>query len=114
MGANRGAIDVVVPALRHRLGESDGDALPDTAGAPAPEAPIDRIPIAIFLRNIAPWRASAQPPQNSIDDVAIIFGRPSSAALAGLSLNRQQNFKIRHSTSVRSPRLKAASSNLQP
>lgn len=93
MGANRGAIDVVVSALSHRLGESDGHALPDTAGAPAPEASIDRVPVAVLLRDIAPWRPGAKPPQYPIDDVAIVFGRSSSPALARFSLNRQQNLQ---------------------
>src|SRR5262245_37440641 len=41
MGANRSAVDVVMPALGHRLGERDGHTLPHTAGAPAPEAPVN-------------------------------------------------------------------------
>src|SRR3974390_1001440 len=91
MGANRGAIDVVVPALCHGLGESDGDALPDTGGTPSPESPIDRIPVAILLRNVAPWRAGAQSPQDTVDDITIILGWSATAALPRLSLNRQQN-----------------------
>jgi len=34
-----------MPALRHGLGERDGDALPDTGDAPSSEPPIDRIPL---------------------------------------------------------------------
>jgi hypothetical protein len=73
MSANRGAVDVVVPTLRHGLGESDGDALPNTRGAPSPETSIDRIPIAIFLRNITPWRAGA------MQNCAERFGKPGNA-----------------------------------
>jgi hypothetical protein len=91
MGANRGAVDVVVPALGHGLGESDGDTLPDPGGTPPSETPIDRVPIAILLGNVAPRRARAQPPQDAVDDVAIILGRPATAALPGLAFNRQQN-----------------------
>src|SRR5262249_14592256 len=40
-GSNRIAADVVMPALGHRLAERDGHALPHTAGAPAPEAPVN-------------------------------------------------------------------------
>jgi hypothetical protein len=54
--------NVVVSALGHRLSESDGHALPDTGGAPSPEAPIDRISVAIFLRHIALARSCAQRP----------------------------------------------------
>ena len=48
-----------------------GNALPYTGCAPSPEPPIDRVSVAIFLGDVAPWRPSAQPPQNAIDDVAI-------------------------------------------
>jgi len=41
MGANRSAVDVIMPALGHRLGESDTHTVPHTAGAPAPEALVD-------------------------------------------------------------------------
>ena len=90
MGADRGRVDVVMPAVRHRLGESDRHALPDPGDTPSPEAPIDRIPVAVLLGNIAPWRAGAQPPQNAIDDIAIVLGRATPPALPRLSLNRQQ------------------------
>jgi hypothetical protein len=91
MTANRGAVDVVLTALGHGLGERDGDALPDTGDAPSSEPPIDRIPVAILLGNVAPWRASTQSPQNAIDDIAIILGWPATAAIPKFSLNRQQN-----------------------
>ena len=89
MSANRGAVDVVLLALRHRFGESDSDALPNTGGTPSPEPAIYRIPVAILLGNIAPWRASAQSPQNAIDNVAIILGRPATATFPRFSLHRQ-------------------------
>ena len=91
MGANRGAIDVVVAAFGHRFGESNGDALPNPRGAPSSEPPIDRIPVAILLRNVAPGRTCAQPPKNTVDDAAIILGRASSSPPPRFSLNRQQN-----------------------
>jgi hypothetical protein len=42
MGANRSAVDVVMRALGHRLGESGGHTLPDTVGAPARAVPSDK------------------------------------------------------------------------
>src|SRR5580658_390016 len=93
MGANRGGIDVVLTAFRHRLGKSDSHALPDAGGAPSSEAPVDRVPVAVLLRHIAPGRTAAQPPQNAIDNIAIILGWAASAALAGFSFDRQQNLQ---------------------
>ena len=85
---NCGAVDVVVTALGHRFSQSDGDALPNTAGAPSPKTPVDRVPVAVLLRHIAPRRTGAQPPENTVDDVAIVLGRTSPPALPRLSLNR--------------------------
>lgn len=99
MSANGGVVDVVVTALGHRFGESDGDALP--RGAPSPKAPI--VPIAVLRPHIAPRRT-----------VAVVFGRRPRPRLPSSRSTGNKTLKIRHSTSVRSPRLKAASSNLQP
>ena len=89
MGANRRAVDVVVPALRHGLGESNGGALPDARCAPSSEAPKDRVPIAVLLWDVAPWRAGPQPPQDAIDDIAIVLGRPTTPSLSNIPFNRQ-------------------------
>jgi hypothetical protein len=91
VGTNRSGVDVVIPTLSHCFGESDGHALPDTGSAPTSKAPIDRVPVAVLLRHIAPRRASTQPPQNAVDDVAVVLRRSSSTALARFPLNRQQN-----------------------
>ena len=91
--ANRSAVDVVMSALGRGLGESDCHALPDARGTPAPEAPIDRVPVALFLRDIAPRRTRAQPPQDAIDDVSVVLGRPTPPAFAGFAFNRQQHLQ---------------------
>lgn len=78
MGANQSAVDVVVFAFCHRFRKSDGHTLPDTAGAPPPKTPIE-FQLAVLLRHIAPGRAGTQPPQNAIDDVGVILGRPNPA-----------------------------------
>ena len=111
-GANRGAVDVVVPALGHRFGESDRDALPNTGGAPSPKAPVDRIPVAVLLRHVAPGA-----PVRSRHRIPLMMLRLSSGGrprprLPGSRSTGNKTLRIRHSTSVRSPRLKAASSNL--
>jgi hypothetical protein len=93
MGANRGAVDAVVPALGHCFSQSNRDTFPDTAGAPASEPTVDRVPIAVFLRHIPPWRAGPQPPENAVDHIPIVFWRTATSALAWFSLNRQQNLQ---------------------
>lgn len=80
-------------AFRHRLGERDRHALPDARGAPSSEAPVDRVPVAVLLRHVAPRRAAAQTPQDAVDNIAIILGRAASAALAGLAFDRQQTLQ---------------------
>ena len=114
MSTNRGAVDVVVTALGHRFGESDGDALPNTGGAPSPETPVDRVPVAVLFRHVAPRRTGAQPPENAVDDISLSSGGRPRPRFPGSRSTGSNTFRIRHSTSLRSPRLKAASSNLQP
>jgi hypothetical protein len=89
MSTNRGAVDVVVTALGHRFGESDGDALPNTGGAPSPETPVDRVPVAVLFRHVAPRRTGAQPPENAVDDISIVLRRASPSALPRLPFDRQ-------------------------
>src|SRR5262245_23554621 len=91
MGANRRAVDPVMPALDHRLGESDGHTLPHSAGAPAPETPVDRVPFSVLFRHIAPRRTGAKPPQDAVDDVATVRGRAPAASLSRLPFNPQQH-----------------------
>src|SRR5450759_1248885 len=71
---------------------SSAHALPDARRTPSSESTVNRIPVAV-LRYITSRRARAQPPQDAIDDVAIILGRTAPAALARLPLNRQQNLQ---------------------
>lgn len=113
MGANRGGVDAVVAAFRHRLGERDGHALPDARGAPSSEAPVDRVPVAVLLRHVAPWRAAAQPPQDTVDNVAVISGGRPLPRLPASRSTGNKPFKTRHSASVRSPRLTTAPSRIR-
>ena len=47
-------------AVRHHFGQCDGHSLPGPGFAPPSEPPIDRVPIALLGRNIAPGRATAK------------------------------------------------------
>ena len=88
MGADCGAVDAVVPAICHDLGQRHRDCLPDPSFTPSPEPTVDGVPTAIFGRHVAPRSAAAEPPQNAVDDRAILLGRPASATV--LRLNGQQ------------------------
>jgi len=68
MGADCGAIDAVVAAVRHDLGQRHGNGLPDPGFTPSPEPTIDGVPTAIFGRYVASRSAAAEPPQNAVDD----------------------------------------------
>jgi len=108
MGANRGAVDAVMAAVCHDLGQCDRHCLPDPGTAPSPEPPVDRIPVAVSGRNIAPGRAATKPPEYAVDDGSVPFRgrrpRPRFDASIG-----SKPLKTRHSASVRSPRPKPAS-----
>ena len=88
MGANRGAIDAVVTAVRHDLGQRDRYGLPDPGIAPAPKPPVDGVPVTVFGRDIAPRRAAAEPPEYPVNDRPVRFGPPTSPPVR--CINRQQ------------------------
>ena len=88
MGANRGAIDAVVTAVRHDLGQRDRYGLPDPGIAPAPKPPVNRVPVAVFGRDIAPRRAATEPPEYPVNDRPVRFGPPTSPPVR--CINRQQ------------------------
>lgn len=91
MGADRGAIDRVMAAVGHQLSQRDRNGFPDPSLAPTPETSVDRVPVPVLGRNIAPRRAAAKPPKYPIDDSAVLF-RPSATATVRC-LNRQQIFQ---------------------
>src|SRR5438128_10380498 len=88
MTANRCRIQAVAGVVGHRLGEGRGDRFPDAGLAPSSEALIDRHPLTVLLRQIAPRRPSADAPQDAIDDLPIVERGPALAS----SLRRQQGF----------------------
>ena len=91
MGANRGAIDAVVAAVGHDLSERDRDGLPDPGLAPASEPAIDRVPVAVFGRNITPGRPAAKPPQYAVDDRPVLLWTPTSPPVR--RIDRQQTLQ---------------------
>ncbi len=68
MDANGGAIDAVVAAVRHDLGQSHGNGLPDAGFAPLPEPAIDGVPATVLRWHVAQWSTAAKPPQDAVDD----------------------------------------------
>lgn len=84
MRANNGAVDAVVAAVCHDLGQRHGNGFPDPGFTPASEPAIDRVPTAIFGRDIASRSAAAEPPQDAVDNRAVLLGTPASATVLGL------------------------------
>src|SRR3546814_12934070 len=74
--------------VRHDLCQRDGYSLPDPSVAPTPEPSVDCVPVPIFRRNIAPWRAAAEPPKYAVDNQTVLI-RTASAPPARRA-NRQQ------------------------
>jgi len=88
MGTNCGAVDAVVAAIRHDLGQRHRDGFPNSSFAPTAKPAIDGVPATIFGWHIAPWGSAAKPPEYAVDDRAILFWRSASATV--LRLDRQQ------------------------
>jgi hypothetical protein len=80
MTANRRRIHAVAGIVGHRLGKDRGDRFPDAGLAPASKALIDRHPLAVLFRHVAPPRSGAVAPQNAINDLPIVKRGPALAA----------------------------------
>ena len=88
MGANRGAIDAVMPAVRHDLGQRNRNGFPDPGLTPAPKPPVDGVPIPVFGWDVAPGCSTAKAPKYAVDDRTVLLGTPTTAPVYGI--NRQQ------------------------
>jgi hypothetical protein len=53
--------------------------IPDATVSPAAELPKDRIPVAEFLRQIAPRRAGPHQPKHRVQHTAMVARRTASA-----------------------------------
>ena len=81
MGADCGAVDTVMAAICHDLGERYGDGLPDPGFTPSPEPAINGVPVAIFGRHVAPRGTATEPPEYAIDDRTVVLGPRSSTTV---------------------------------
>src|SRR5262245_33741412 len=57
--------------------------VPHAELAPTTEPDKDRIPIAVSLRHVAPWRAGAQNPQNAVHGPPLVRNRRATFAPIG-------------------------------
>jgi len=69
-------------------GERFQDHIPDATVGPAPKLAKDRIPIAEFLRHIAPRRTGSHEPKHRVEHAAMIARRTAAAT-------DQERFEIR-------------------
>jgi len=69
-------------------GERFQDHIPDAAVGPPPRLPKDRIPVAEFLRQIAPWRAGSHQPKHRVENATVIARRTTATS-------DQERFEIR-------------------
>lgn len=98
MGANGGAIDAVVAGVCHDFGERHGNGLPDPSIAPSPEPAIDGVPAAIFGRNVMPRCIAAKPPEDVVDDGAVLLRASATPTVFGLDGKQTlQNAPLRFS-----------------
>ena len=88
MGADCGAVDAVVAAVRHDFGERHGYGLPDPGLAPSPEPAINGVPAAVFGRDVPPRSSATEPPEYAVDNGTVLFR--ASATPTVRCLNGQQ------------------------
>jgi hypothetical protein len=74
--------------VRHHLGQSDRHDLPRAGLTPAPEPPVGRIPLAVFLRHVPPGSAAAQSPEGAVENRPILDR--TASATTHRRFNRQQ------------------------
>ena len=87
MAANAGAVDHVLPVVgQTQIDQCLQQGIPDTLFGPAPEADIDRVPLAVALVHVAPGAADPQHVKHSIEEAPVIARRPRPAT----ALRRQQ------------------------
>jgi hypothetical protein len=64
------------------------DHIPDAAVGPPSKLPKDRIPVAEFLRQVAPRRAGSHQPKHRVERTTMVARRPTATAY-------QERFEIR-------------------
>jgi hypothetical protein len=89
MSPNDGRIDHLQRGITCvASGERFQDHIPDATVGPSPKLPKDRIPIAEFLRQIAPRRTGSHEPKHRVEHAAMIARRTAAAT-------DQERFEIR-------------------
>jgi len=90
MRADDGRIDHLQSRVTHSASsECLQDHIPQAAVGPPTELTKDRIPVAKFLRQIAPARAGSHQPKHRVEHAAMIAWRPAAAAMD------QERFEVR-------------------
>jgi hypothetical protein len=90
MRANNGRIDHLQRRIAHSApSERLQDHVPDAAVGPPPKLPEDRVPVAKFLRQVTPGRASSHQPKHRIEHAAMVPWRTAAATMD------QERFEIR-------------------
>jgi hypothetical protein len=107
MRTDDGRIDHLQRGVGHATsGKRFQHHVPDAAVGPPAKLPKDRVPVAEFLRKVAPRSARSHHPKHGVEHAAMAPRRPPAAM-------DQERFYA-HSPSVISPRIKAALRKEQP
>ena len=89
MRADDGRIDHLQRGVGHPAsGERFQDHVPDAAVGPPAKLPKDRIPLAEFIWQVAPWRARSHYPKHGVKHAAMVPWRPPAVM-------DQERFEIR-------------------
>ena len=95
MGSNDGTVNIMrIPihtAFRIFLGKNGReDLVPDAFSLPSEKPAVDGAPWTISFREVPPGDTRLQSPENTIDDLPMIFRRPACL----LSLGWKQRLKL--------------------
>ena len=82
---------VVAEHVRHGCGQRQRRGFPDPGFIPPSETSIDRVPVAVFGRDIPPRRSATQSPEYPIDNRAVVIGAATAPPV--LRFNRQQTLQ---------------------
>jgi hypothetical protein len=90
MRTNDGRINHLQRRIAHSApSERLQDHIPDAAVGPPPKLPKDRVPVAKFLRKVAPRRAGSHQPKHRVEHAAMVPWRTAAATMD------QERFEIR-------------------
>jgi hypothetical protein len=82
MRPNDGRIDHLQGGIGHAASSKRfQDHVPDAAVGPAPKLPKDRVPVAEFLRQVAPRRAGPHQPKHRVEHATMVSWRPTAAPM---------------------------------